>query len=71
MLCKLDSEAFGQLSGKWEGKKGTALGRLSFGKQQIKHSDAQNIKALEAMVFSICYQIVLFSRDTLFVLVIH
>lgn len=50
MLCKLDSAAFGQLSGKWEGRKGTALGRLRFGIQQVKHSDsdAQNMKALEA-----------------------
>lgn len=48
MLCKLDSTAFGQLSGKGEGRKGTVLGSLRFGIQEIKHSDsnAQNIKAL-------------------------
>ena len=35
-----------------------------FGVQQTKHSasNAQNIKALEAIVFSVYYQIVLFSR---------
>lgn len=39
MLCKLDSSAFGQLSGKGGGGEGTALGRLRAGIQQIKRSD--------------------------------
>lgn len=73
VLWKLDSAAFGQLSGKGEGRKGTALGRLRSGIQQVKRSDSntRNINALGATVLSICYQAVLVSRETLFVLVIH
>lgn len=73
LLCKLDSSAFGQLSGKGGGRKGTALGSLRAGIQQIKPSDScpKHKGPGSNRLLYMLHQIVLFSREHFFVLVIH